>query len=129
MEQELIPSSSGYIANQARKFLEEQERTATKAAGRFISEREREVIETRNTALRELADCRDGLEALGHSDLPAAEFTAQLHDLRSRQAQAEAALGKAAEQVEAIEAIEEDPLDWWDSMTERQPSLRTDFPW
>jgi hypothetical protein len=133
MEQELIPGSSDYVSGQAKAFLEEQERKATKAADSYISERERELVEVRNTALRELAEVRDQLEDLASEGrtgrIPAEHYTSLLHDLRERQAQAEAQLAKGQEQVEAIEQIEEDPIAWFDSLTQRQPHMRMDFPW
>ncbi len=129
MEEDLIPQSSDYIANRAREFYREQERKAEQQAARFISEREAEVVSIRNEALRELAEVRDGLEALNTASLPSEEFTAELRSLRERQAEAEAALTKAQEHVDLIEQIEEDVTAWWSEMESRQPQLQADWPW
>lgn len=133
LEANIVPRLNDWQATQYREWLDRAENAARAQADSFAAEREAEVRETRDAALRELTAVRDGFDDLraegGTGRVSAAAYGERLHVLRERQERAEAALRAAEEKVERIERIEEDPIAWFDDLTRRTPRLLPEVPW
>jgi hypothetical protein len=80
-----------------------------------------------------LTTARDSMDDLRREGttrrLSAADYHARLSALRQQQVAAENQLAKAEEQVAVIAEIEADPVAWFDSLSERVPSMMRNFPW
>jgi hypothetical protein len=131
-EQEWLPRLNDYQAREGRKVLDQAEAEARQRAERYIADREAEVRQARDSALRALTEARDGLEglALEGSDgrMSAEDFDQRLRALRNQQSWAEAQLEKAEALVERIAQIEADPLAWSDDLARRTGTTK-EFPW
>lgn len=133
LEEDMLPGLSDYWGVQLKAQLTAAEARAKQHADSFVSDRQTEVLATRDAVLRELTDVRDGYDDLANQAamgrITATDYSARLRTLRQRQAGAEDALGRAEESVEVVAAIEEDPLGWYDDVSRRMPSMLTDFAW
>jgi hypothetical protein len=131
-EQEWLPRLSDHQARQGRQVLDQAEAEARQRAEAFMADREAEIRQARDSALRSLTEARDALEALAaqgaEGRMPAEEYERRLHSLRSQQAWADAQLDQAEEKVTLIGQIEADPLAWFDELTRRTGTTR-DYPW
>lgn len=133
LEGNVLPSASDYQAREYQQVLGAAEERAKARATEYLTEGEAEVRAVWDEALRELAAVRDAYDDLksegGLGRIPAAQYSAELNDLRQRQDRAEAALRDAETRVGAIEQIEEDPIAWYSDLQRRMPHLQEEVPW
>jgi len=133
LEEDLIPTVSDHVAQQARQELAAGEAKARRHADSYIAERETEIIAMRDTALRALTETRDELDALAaqgrDARIPTAEYTARLRELSQRKDRAEDALSQCGELTDRLDEIEQDPIAWFDALTARMPRLVMDWSW
>lgn len=123
----------GQVTAAYRAALEAAEAKAREEADAAAADLERQALELRDGALRELTDVRDAYDELRTSTatgrVSASDHSRRLSELRQRQEQAETKLADALVQAERIEAIEADPVAYYDDFTSRHPQLLQDFPW
>ncbi len=90
-----------------------------------------DVDRDREAALQELCRVRDGYAQLvkdGQAGkLTAAEFTAALDDLESRELRSGSTINGFTEAATQVTEIEEAPLDYADDYAERNPNLLHEF--
>jgi hypothetical protein len=134
LEEEVVPRASDYVTNQFRAQLTEAEQQARAVAGEEITRAEQEVAGVRDAALHELADVRDEYEQLASQGsagrIQAAEYSKRLRDLRRRQQLAERGLEQAEAVVQRAETIEEDPVAYYDGLSQRFPdSMMRNWSW
>jgi hypothetical protein len=132
-EEQVLPQVNDHQAREARSILEAAEKQAQSFAAEYISDREREVRESRDQALRELTEVRDSLDDLrvegGTGRVSAREYADRLEALHRRQEAAEAAMEEAQDKVSLIEQIETDPITFYDEMAERFEHMKVEVPW
>ncbi len=132
LERDLAPTLNDFAMREQR-VLAEAEAVATKAAEQRIAAEEQAVVAARDAALHALTDTRDAMDELRRTGatgrVSASDYQARLQALRQQQGAAEQHLAKAEEQVEAIAAIEADPVAYYDELCRRQPALLPHFPW
>ncbi len=128
-QRNVLPNVNDARARQLKKALDDAEAEARTVASRHIAEHEARVKELRTEALRELTAVRDGFDELASARLPAAEFSAELRILRTRQRRAEARLAEAEKVVTQVEAIESDPVAWLDEIARKYPAARIERDW
>ena len=133
LEQDVAPHVNNYQLGQYREVLTRAEAEAKTRADAYLAERADEVSAAQTDAVRTLTAVRDAFDDLTagarSGRIPADAFAAEIATLRARQAEAEDALRRAEEKVEAIAQIEADPLRWSDDLSRRLPHLRENFPW
>jgi chromosome segregation ATPase len=133
LEEDVIPRVSDHWAAEYRRVLGSGEADAKQRASRYVDDLAKEIDKLRDEALRDLSSCRDELEDLAREGktgrLAADVFTDELHKLHRRQDQAEAMLTEAEKKLEQVESIEGAPLDWYDGLARRIPSMLKEFPW
>ena len=133
LERDLLPRVGDYWGKVYNDELDRAEQHAKQYADQHISDREKEIKEVRNSSLRELTEVRDALQSLEaegkRARIGAAEYNQRLAELRQRQRVAEAALSKAEEEVDEVEEVETSPVEWYDSLSRRMPTLRREFSW
>jgi hypothetical protein len=129
---DMLPHLSDYQVAEARKVLAQLEREARNQATAYVTDREREVREARDSALRELTAVRDAMDELAAEGstgrVSAQEYAQRLNGLAGRQFKAEDLLTKAEAKVELVEQIETDPIGWFDDLTARTHTWQ-DVPW
>lgn len=133
LELDVLPRVSDHQAKQYSQLLTEAEGEARIQADQHVAEAAAQVMERRDTALRELAAVRDGYDDLhsrgSSAQITSGEYTRELQKLRRRQQQAEASLRWAEQQVERLAAIEEDPIAWHDGLSARFANMQKEWPW
>jgi hypothetical protein len=131
-EEEILPRVSDHQANEGRRFLQEAEAKAQEQASKRVTSLEQEFRSIRDDALRKLTEVRDDYEALaaeGSSGrISAQDYQARLQDLRRQQQAAEGRLEDAEKLVDQAEAIEGDPIAYYDDLTRRMNMLQ-EWPW
>lgn len=128
-----LPTTPGQVTTALRTVLDEAESKARREADETAADLERRVLELRDNVLRELTEVRDGFDELraatANSRASASDQSRRMNELRQRQERAEAELADALTHAERIEAIEADPVAYYDDLTSRHPQLLQDFPW
>lgn len=128
-----LPATSGQAAAAFRAVLGDAEAKARREADEAAADLERRALELRDNALRELTEVRDSFDELrttsANGRASASDHAGRLNELRQRQERAEAKLADALVHTDRIEAIEEDPIAYYDDLTSRHPQLLQDFPW
>jgi hypothetical protein len=110
--------------------MEAEEQRARAYISNFVQEREREALEHRSQALKDLTTARDAYDALRKDDrISATEYAQQMEELRRQQDRAENMLAQLENTAEELERYEDDPLSAYDELQRRIPKLRTEFPW
>src|SRR5437899_752015 len=91
--EDMLPSMNDWQAREARQVLTTLEDEARNQADAYCADREREVREMRDSALRELTAARDAMDALtaegGTGRISAEEYASRLNGLVGRQFKAE----------------------------------------
>jgi hypothetical protein len=130
--EDMLPHLSDYQVREANQTLAQLEQEAQRQATQYMADREREVLDLRDSALRELTAVRDGYEALtaegGTGRVGAEEYATALNRLVGRQFEAEERLARAEQRVNLIEHIEADPIAWFDDLTSRTRTWQ-EVPW
>jgi chromosome segregation ATPase len=128
-----LPATPGQVSTALRAVLGDAEAKARSEADTSAADLERRVLELRDNALRELTEVRDAMDELrttsANGRASASNHSRRLNELRQQQERAEAKLAEALTHAERIEAIEADPVAYYDDLTSRHPQLLTDFPW
>lgn len=130
-ETNILPGVSDYNANRIKKLIAEAETEARLRAKAHVEELERQVLSLRDEALHELTEVRDSFDDLARDGqdarVRAADYSSKMAELRKRQDQAEEQLAHAEAIVEDLEAVEADPIEWFDKFTQRMPMLMKDW--
>jgi hypothetical protein len=133
LEQNLAPVIGDYWTGRFKAELEAAEAVARDQANKQMARLEKEVKAIRDSALKELTEVRDGLEALAvegkRGRISATDYNARLGELRQRQSRAEEALADAGDRTDLVEEVENEPVEWFDQLARRQPTLMREFSW
>ena len=115
------------------EHLDRHDEDARHAAERHVAGQADDIRDTFDTALRELTTARDAYDDLaaqaGQARIGSRDYAMQLRAARARHEKAEGALETLEARVDALAAVEEDPIAWHDGLAQRMPELRIEVPW